>query len=129
MNRLLWVLQIFLGLFFIVFGILHFAVPEGLPEPTEWMYELSDGLHLVSGVAEILGGLGLILPAVTGIRPELTVWAAAGLAIVMVGAAIWHAGRGEMVQIFLNLVNAAVLVFVAYGRARLAPLPARAGMT
>ena len=129
MNRLLWVLQIFLGLFFIVFGILHFVVPEGLPEPTEWMYELSDGLHLVSGVAEILGGLGLILPAVTGIRPELTVWAAAGLAIVMVGAAIWHAGRGEMVQIFLNLVNAAVLVFVAYGRARLAPLPARAGMT
>lgn len=129
MNRLLWVLQIVLGLFFLVFGILHFVVPEGLPGPTEWMYELSDGLHLVSGVAEILGGLGLILPAVTGIRPELTVWAAAGLAIVMVGAAIWHAGRGEVLQILLNLVNAAVLVFVAYGRARLAPLPARAGMT
>jgi putative oxidoreductase len=128
-NRLLWVLQIFLGLFFLVFGIMHFIVPDGLPAPLEWMYELSDGLHLVSGVAEILGGLGLILPAVTGIRPELTVWAAAGLAVVMVGAAIWHAGRGEIVQILLNLVNAAVLIFLAYGRARLAPLEPRAGMT
>jgi putative oxidoreductase len=128
-NRLLWVLQIILGLYFLAFGILHFVVPEGLPGPLGWMYELSDGLHLVSGVAEILGGLGLILPAVTGIRPELTVWAAAGLAVVMAGAAIWHAGRGEVTQIVLNLVNVAVLVFLAYGRARLAPLPARAGMT
>lgn len=129
MNRLLWVLQIILGLYFLAFGILHFVVPEGLPDPLGWMYELSDGLHLVSGVAEILGGVGLILPAVTGIRPELTVWAAAGLAVVMAGAAIWHAGRGEIFQILLNLVNVAVLIFVAYGRARLAPLPGRAGMT
>lgn len=129
MNRLLWVLQIFLGVFFLVYGVLHFVLPDGLPAPMEWMYDLPDELHLISGVAEILGGLGLILPAVTGIRPGLTVWAAAGLAVVMVGAAVWHAGRGEVLQIVLNLVNAAVLLFVAYGRARLAPLEARSGMT
>lgn len=129
MNRLLWVLQIFLGVFFLVYGVLHFVLPDVLPAPMEWMYDLSDELHLISGVAEILGGLGLILPAVTGIRPGLTVWAAVGLAVVMVGAAVWHAGRGEVLQIVLNLVNAAVLLFVAYGRARLAPLEARSGMT
>lgn len=122
MNRLLWILQIVFGVFFVAMGVIHFIVPEGLPEAMGWMYELSDGLHIVAGIAEILGGLGLILPAVTGIMPELTVWAAVGLVLVMVGAVIWHGSRGEATQIFLNLVSAAILAFIAYGRARLHPL-------
>jgi putative oxidoreductase len=123
MNRLLWVLQVVFGVYFIAIGVMHFVVPDGLPPMMGWMYELSDGLHTASGIAEILGGLGLILPAVTGIRPELTIWAAVGLALVMIAAAVWHAGRdGEAVNIAINLVNAAVLGFIAYGRARLAPL-------
>jgi hypothetical protein len=48
-----------------------------------------------------------------------------GLALIMVGAAIWHAGRGETPQIGLNLVNAAILLFIAYGRWRLRPLSSR----
>ncbi len=127
MHRLLWVLQIVFGLYFIVIGVLHFIVPEGLPDAMAWMYELSDGLHWASGIAEILGGLGLILPGLTGIRPELTIWAAIGLALVMVGAAIWHAGRdGEAFNIFLNLANAGVMLFIAWGRARRAPLTPKA---
>lgn len=122
MNRLLWVLQIVLGIYFVSVGVVHFIVPEGLPGPMEWMYELSDPLHIVAGVAEILGGLGLILPGLTGVRPQLTVLAAAGLVIVMVGAAVWHLSRGEGSNIALNLVNAAVLAFIAYGRWRLSPL-------
>jgi uncharacterized membrane protein len=126
-NKLLWVLQIVLGLYFIAVGVLHFIVPDGLPAQMDWMYELPDTLHTVSGIAEILGGLGLILPAVTGIRPELVAYAAFGLALVMVGAVIWHLGRDETTQIVLNLINMAVLVFVGYGRLRLRPLPARTG--
>jgi putative oxidoreductase len=123
MNRLLWVLQVVFGVYFVAIGVMHFVVPDGLPPLMGWMYELSEGLHTASGIAEILGGLGLILPGVTRIRPELTIWAAAGLALVMIGAAVWHAGRdGEAVNIALNLFNAAVLGFIAYGRARLAPL-------
>lgn len=126
MNALLWVLQILFGLYFIFVGILHFIVPEGLPELLEWMYDLPDSLHLTAGIAEIAGGLGLILPGVTGVQPGLVTWAAAGLAVVMVGAAIWHAGRGETMQIGLNIVNAVILLFIAYGRWRLRPLPSRA---
>ena len=125
MNRLLWVLQIALGLYFIAAGIIHFVVPEGLPAPMEWMYDLSPTLHAVAGTAEILGGLGLILPGLTGIRPHLTVWAALGLTLVMVSAAVWHAGREEWASLGGNLISAAALLFVAYGRARLEPLPAR----
>lgn len=126
MNRLLWTLQIVFGIYFLAIGIMHFVVPDGLPGPMEWMYELSDTLHVVSGVAEILGGLGLILPGLTGIRPELTVWAAAGLVVVMLGAAIWHVGRGEITNIVLNLVIAAILGYIAYGRAVKSPLSERA---
>lgn len=125
MNRVLWVLQIVFGLYFVGVGIAHFILPEGLPEMMSWMYELSDGLHVISGTAEILGGLGLILPAVTRIRPELVTWAAYGLVIVMLGAAIWHISRGEATQIVLNLINAAILGFIGYGRQKLHPLEAR----
>ncbi len=123
MHRLLWLLQVVFGIYFVAIGIMHFVVPEGLPEAMSWMYDLSDTLHVVSGTAEILGGLGLILPGLTRIRPELTWMAAFGLAIVMLGAMIWHLGRGEYVQMALNLVTLSVLVFIGYGRLRLQPLP------
>ncbi len=125
MHRFLWVLQFLFGLYFIAVGIVHFVVPEGLPEPMSWMYDLSDGLHVAAGAVEILGGLGLILPSLTRIRPELTILAALGLVVVMIGAAVWHVGRGEAMQILLNLVNAAILLFIAYGRWRLHPLAGR----
>jgi uncharacterized membrane protein len=126
MNALLWVLQILFGLYFLAVGVLHFILPEGLPELMGWMYELPETLHVIVGIAEIAGGIGLILPAVTGVLPGLVSWAALGLAVVMVGAAIWHAGRGETAQIGLNVVNAVILLFIAYGRSRLRPLQPRA---
>jgi putative oxidoreductase len=125
MNRLLWILQFVLALYFIAAGLIHFVVPEGLPTPMSWMYDLSPTVHALAGTAEILGGLGLILPGLTGIRPQLTIWAALGLALVMVFAAVWHVRRGELTNLVGNLVSAAALVFVAYGRAKVEPLPAR----
>ena len=122
MHRLLWLLQIVFGLYFVAIGIVHFVLPDGLPEAMAWIYDLPETVHVVSGTAEILGGLGLILPGLTRIRPELTWMAAFALAIVMVAAAVWHIGRGEYVQMALNLVNLAVLVFIGYGRLRLHPL-------
>lgn len=125
MNRLLWTLQIVLGLYFIAVGVTHFIVPDGLPGQMAWMYELSDTLHLVSGTAEILGGVGLILPGLTGIRPELTVWAASGLVLVMVGAATWHLSRGEYANIGSNVLIGLLLAFIAYRRATRDPLERR----
>lgn len=126
-NRVLWVLQWVVGIYFIVFGIMHFVIPEGLPGTLSWMYELSDTLHVVSGVAEILGGLGLILPAVTRIFPMLTPLAALGLLIVMAGAVIWHVDRGELQNVAINIFNVVVLAYIAYGRWRLVPIAARSG--
>lgn len=124
-NKVLWVLQWVFGLYFVAIGVMHFVVPDGLPDVMSWMYELSDTLHYVSGVAEILGGLGLILPSVTRIRPELTPLAALGLMAVMIGAIVWHIGREEYTNIGVNVLNVLVLAYIAYGRARLAPIQAK----
>jgi uncharacterized membrane protein len=126
-GRVLWIVQIMLGIYFVLVGIIHFILPEVLPGPMGWMYDLSDGLHVISGAAEILGGLGLILPGLTRIQPGLTVWAAVGLVIVMIGAAVWHIGRGEPGNMIQNFILAAVLGYVAYGRWRVSPLPGSFG--
>ena len=124
-NVVLWVLQWVFGIYFVAIGVMHFVVPDGLPALMEWMYELNDTMHIVVGIAEILGGLGLILPSVTRIRPELTVYAAAGLVLVMAGAVVFHVARGEGVSIVNNLVIAAVVAFIGYGRWKLHPIQPR----
>ncbi|MFP3882418.1 MAG: DoxX family protein [Actinomycetota bacterium] len=126
-DRALWVLQWLFGVYFLAIGVMHFVVPEGLPTQLAWMYELSDTLHAVTGTAEILGGLGLILPSITRIRPELTPLAALGLVVIMVGAVVWHLGRDEMLNIGVNVVNAIILAYIAYGRWKLVPIEARTG--
>jgi uncharacterized membrane protein len=126
MNILLWILQIVFGLYFTFVGVMHFVLPPGLPPMMGWMYELPTWLHVASGVPEILGGLGLILPAVTRIQTRLVAWAALGLAVVMLGATVYHIPRGEIVNMVITLFNAAVMGFIAYGRFRLAPLKDRA---
>ena len=122
MHRLLWVLQVILGVYFVFIGGMHFMLPPGLPAMMAWMYDLSPTLHLVSGTAEILGGLGLILPAVSGIQVRLGPLAALGLMVVMVLAVAWHLQRGEVQNVPGNLLFASLLAFVAYGRLRLRPL-------
>jgi putative oxidoreductase len=127
MNRSLWGLQLVLGVFFVLLGIVHFVVPAGLPGPLTWMYELPDALHVVSGTADLLGGLGLILPGLSRIQPGLTVWAAAGLLIVIIAAVFWHLSQGELVNVLINLALVGLLGFLAYGRARRSPLPGSFG--
>lgn len=122
MHRTTWALQIFLGIYFFATGIIHLVVPEGLPDLISWMYDLSTPVHWIAGLAEIAGGLGLVLPAATRIAPRLTPLAATGLVLLMLSAAVWHAGRGELRSIIGNLVVAALLAFVAYVRTRVHPI-------
>ncbi len=52
-------------------------------------------LFIFVGVCEFLGGVGLILPAMTGVKPKLTPFAALGLKLIMILAAVFHIVRGE----------------------------------
>ncbi len=63
-----------------------------------------------------------MLPAATRTAPRLTPLAAAGLILVMLPAAAWHATRGETQSIVGNLTVAALLVFIVHVRTRVHPI-------
>ena len=68
------------------------------------------------GVCEVLGALGLILPGLTRIRPELTPLAARGLVLIMVGAVMFTPPEA-LATTALPVVLGLLAAFVAYGRA------------
>ena len=79
--------------------------------------DLPGGLTRFIGVAELLGAIGLILPALTGIAPILTAFAAAGLALIQLIAFIFHLVRKEVSpMLLLNVVLFAASLFVAIER-------------
>jgi uncharacterized membrane protein YphA (DoxX/SURF4 family) len=65
---------------------------------------------------ELLGVAGLILPRAMHIAPALTPLAAAGLGIIMLGAARAHARLHEPRNVAANLVLLALCVVVVLGR-------------
>ena len=124
MNIGLWIVQGLLALLFVFQGIIKFAPPPNLPETMQWLYNLyksSPTLSAFIGVAELLGAAGLILPGLTKIKPRLTIWAAIGLMITMVFAAVFHLQRGEPANIGMNAIAFVLSGLVAYGRWRVVP--------
>ncbi len=87
-----------------------------------WVSAVPQDLLIFIGVCEFLGGVGLILPAMTGVKPKLTPFAAIGLTLVMILAAIFHVVRGEYSFLFINLVLGGVAAFIAYGRLLVRPI-------
>jgi hypothetical protein len=91
-----------------------------------WYAAVGQPLIVFIGVCEVLGGIGLILPAITRVKPKLTPLAAAGPALTMVLAAGFHIMRGEHALVPANIV-AGVAAFIAVGRSShrtIAPAPA-----
>jgi uncharacterized membrane protein YphA (DoxX/SURF4 family) len=123
MNILLWIIQSLLSLLFIFAGVMKFLMPiadmqKGAPVVFPgWFF------HFI-GVCEILGGLGLILPALFRIKPGLTPLAAIGLGIITLGATIVTAPAGISMAAF-PFVICLLSFFVAFGRWRLAPVHAK----
>ena len=116
-NVALWIAAILLALamFAAGFGKLIQA-KEKLVTRMAWAQDFSPGMIKVIGGVEVLAGIGLILPAVTGIAPILVPLAATGIAIVMIGAIVTHLWRGETKEILAPIVLLALAVFVAWGR-------------
>lgn len=96
MGIAVWILQFLLAIAFCAAGLMKLLRPkEELRERMAWVEGVTPrGIKLI-GLIELLGGLGLVLPALTGIAPILTLLAAIGLAIVMLAAIIVHRRIGD----------------------------------
>ena len=123
MNIALWIIQVLLALLFLFAGGMKLVVPidvlTSMGPPNQVQLP---GLFLkFIGVCEVLGALGLILPGLFRAKTWLTPLAAAGLVIIMIGAAAvsLKLGVGAAAP---PVVTGLLLAFVAYGRWRVAPL-------
>jgi hypothetical protein len=126
-NGGLWTLQALVGTFFVGSGFGKILLADAslyaaAPRAVAWYGAVPQPLIVFIGICEVLGGLGLVLPAMTGVKPRLTVLAAAGLTLVMVLAAGFHILRGEVAFVPMNVVLGGFAAFIAAGRLSLRPI-------
>ncbi|NIK54302.1 DoxX family protein [Kribbella shirazensis] len=119
MNLALWIVAGLLAAVFAFAGANKLFIPyEKLAKAhgAGWVNQFSPGFVKALGTLEILGAIGLIVPAALDIVPVLAPLAAAGLATIMVGAAIVTSRRGERAHAALNVVYLTLTLFVAIAR-------------
>ena len=117
MNVVVWIVQVVLALLFAFVGFGKLARPkEDLRERMGWVDDFSQGTVRLIGAAEVLGALGLVLPAATGVATWLTPTAAVGLVVVMLGAVATHLRRREPQVLPVNVVLLLLAAFVAWQR-------------
>ena len=93
-----WTLQVVLALVFFGAGGAKLAQPrEKLTRTLAWVARTPQPVVTLIGTLELLGALGLVMPALTGVLLWLTPLAAAGLALTMVGAALTNLSIGKPV--------------------------------
>jgi len=81
-----------------------------------WAADVTDGRFRTTGLLEVLGALGLILPGALGIAPMVVPLAATGLALTMVGAIVTHLRLGETDRLAVPIIVLALALFVAIER-------------
>ena len=118
MDTILWMLQGILAVVFLGSGIAKSTMSRDRLIATG-----QTGIALfpmpvvrVAAGSELLAAAGLLLPWATGIAPWLTPTAAAGLCIVMVGAAWSHSRLHEPKAVAANTVLFAAAMVVTVGR-------------
>lgn len=118
MNVVLWVIAGLLSLTFLVAGVMKLARPgkDLAASGMTWAGDFPGGTVKIIGVLEVLASAGLILPPVTGIAPPLAPLAALGITLLMAGAVVVHARRGEHATIAVNAVLLVLAALVAWGR-------------
>jgi hypothetical protein len=125
MNLTLWITAGLLSAVFLVAAISKLtaskeelaAAPGGA-----WVHDFSPGTVRAVGTLDLLGAVGLILPAAFDVAPVLVPLAGLGLVLLMVGAVITRVRHGGAQAIALDLTYLVLAGFVAWGRLGPEPL-------
>ena len=116
MNLTLWIVQGFLAFTFIALGGFKLFAHEKFNAYTEKRGSagMPPGLITFTGIAELAGGFGIVLPMAFSVAPFLSPWSALGLATMMLLAIGFHLRGHESFTgpIILFLLSG----FVAFGR-------------
>jgi hypothetical protein len=113
-NTWLWILAGFLAAIFLGTGVLKLTTPRDrlVAAGMGWAGDFSqDNIRLI-GVAELLGAVGLVLPALLGVASVLVPISAVCLAALMVGATVVHGRRREFLPDALRSLVLVVMCVV-----------------
>lgn len=122
LNIALWVAQSLIALTLIWAAYAKLLQPiEETAKMLPWALD-NPGLLTFTGIIDLLGGIGIILPAALKIQPKLSVFAAYGTIVLMIAAIIFHISRGEVSLIGMNIFFLILAVFVVWGRTKKAPI-------
>lgn len=119
----LWLAQALLFLVFAGGALWKFATPlDEIAKMMPWVGEVPPWFFYATAAFDLLGGLGVLLPSATRIRPGLTPLAALGCSLLMIAAIVFHFSRGEASSTPFNFFLIALCVFVFWGRRFRAPI-------
>lgn len=120
MNIALWIVAGLLALVYVGSGGFKIIASKETIAATGpaagWTEDFKPRSIKALGVFEVLGGLGLVLPAVLGVAQDLVPLAALGLAMIMVGAVVTRISRHEYKLMMVDLTYLILIGFVAWGR-------------
>lgn len=112
----LWIAQVVLALLLLSGAIMKWMPIERISAMMPWTCELPKMTVRLLGIVDLLGAVGLVLPAALRWKWQWTFCAAVGVGLLMVSAIVFHVGRDEAEVIGVNVFGLAVAVFVAWGR-------------
>ncbi len=117
MNIVLWILQVLLGAFFVFHAFIMLRPdPARLQQGMKYVLEMPAGLRRFAGGGEGLGGVALVVAPLIHPVAWLAPLAAAGLVVLMIGAAVFHFPRREFPNIGLNAVLGVLAAIIVWGR-------------
>jgi hypothetical protein len=123
----LWIVQALMFLTFAGTGLWKLLTPiPKLAAMIPWAGQVPEAFLYLTGLVDLCGGLGILLPSVTRIKPGLTPRAALGCAGLQVCAIIFHVARGEAANTPFNVLLVLLSIFVYWGRHSKAPIQPRA---
>jgi uncharacterized membrane protein YphA (DoxX/SURF4 family) len=122
MNLLLWVLQGVAALVYGASGVMKVFLFDRVSADVPSFGALPRSAWTALGVLELVCVVGLVVPAAVRWRPELTVGAAAILAVETLVFVWVHVKYREVPPIVVSVVLGLLMAFLAYGRAVLSPI-------
>ena len=123
LNITLWIVQAVLAASFFWGACMKLFMPVNeLSAMWPWAGQIPRVLVKITGIVDLTGAIGLIVPSLLRIKPVLTPISAIAIIALMICASLFHIARDETSQIGANIIFAMMAAFIAWGRLKKAPV-------
>jgi len=111
-----WIAQILVGLLFVIVALPKLQAHPGLVERFyEWGFPAAKQMVVLTGILELVGGIGFLIP-------KTNRYGGALLCMVMAGAFLTHLLHGEWSRLIITSSLAGILIFVIMNRRQNTPV-------